>query len=443
MWTSPRALALLLARWLKLPQVRVALILLCSSIGIQFYFARFERPEEIAVGWNQHLGAEYFNIARALLDGRGFADPFGEATGPTAWMPPLYPALLAAIMAVVRERPLAAVAVLTLTHLSLVSAGVTVYSIARKYARGVQPWLVAVILIAWLAAFNVWFFLITQDTWLFVLVVNVILVLIYRRIEFGETKTWAWTLVGGVLFLLSPTLIVPWLALIVYFAIEDRQWRKWCAIVGIAAAFGVPWAVRNAVVFHKFIPMKSNFGYDLYLANVLDDDGVYDNRVLLQHPFANPLTRFEYARLGEAAFNQHYQQLAIEQIRNQRPRVVRKVLNRAVSAVLYYRPIAVDERCGMLLFSRVVYCLPALGFLALALLSHRNRKLVDLCCLVTASYLASYVLIAFYVRYWLALTPIFLLIVFLGIDAVFCRIRETVTATRARSRRLSRPSDAV
>jgi len=90
-----------------------------------------------------------------------------------------------------------------------------------------------------------------------------------------------------------------------------------------------------------------------------------------------------------------------------------------------------------------VYCLPALGFLALALLSHRNRKLVDLCCLVTASYLASYVLIAFYVRYWLALTPIFLLIVFLGIDAVFCRIRETVTATRARSRRLSRPSDAV
>src|SRR5262249_44479991 len=44
---------------------------------------------------NQHLGAEYFNIARALAAGDGFANPFGDRTGPTAWQPPLLPALLA------------------------------------------------------------------------------------------------------------------------------------------------------------------------------------------------------------------------------------------------------------------------------------------------------------------------------------------------------------
>ena len=37
---------------------------------------------------NGHLGGEYFKIAEALVDGRGYADPFGTPTGPTAWMPP-------------------------------------------------------------------------------------------------------------------------------------------------------------------------------------------------------------------------------------------------------------------------------------------------------------------------------------------------------------------
>ena len=31
---------------------------------------------------NHHLGAEYYNIARAMVAGRGFADPFAEQTGP-------------------------------------------------------------------------------------------------------------------------------------------------------------------------------------------------------------------------------------------------------------------------------------------------------------------------------------------------------------------------
>ena len=36
-------------------------------------------------------------IARALVTGFGFADPFAGHSGPTAWVPPLYPFLLAAI----------------------------------------------------------------------------------------------------------------------------------------------------------------------------------------------------------------------------------------------------------------------------------------------------------------------------------------------------------
>src|SRR4051794_30402513 len=38
---------------------------------------------------NRHLGAEYFNIGKALASGEGFANPFSGKTGPTAWMPPV------------------------------------------------------------------------------------------------------------------------------------------------------------------------------------------------------------------------------------------------------------------------------------------------------------------------------------------------------------------
>ena len=36
-------------------------------------------------------------IARALVTGHGFADPFRGHTGPTAWVAPLYPLLIAAV----------------------------------------------------------------------------------------------------------------------------------------------------------------------------------------------------------------------------------------------------------------------------------------------------------------------------------------------------------
>ena len=44
-----------------------------------------------------HLGAEYDCIAQAIRAGRGFSDPFHEPTGPTAWMPPVMPYLMAGI----------------------------------------------------------------------------------------------------------------------------------------------------------------------------------------------------------------------------------------------------------------------------------------------------------------------------------------------------------
>src|SRR5262249_11656265 len=60
------------------------------------YFPPFEAGHDR--NQNRHLGAEYLNIARSLAAGRGYADPFGDATGPTAWMPPVLPLTLAGLL---------------------------------------------------------------------------------------------------------------------------------------------------------------------------------------------------------------------------------------------------------------------------------------------------------------------------------------------------------
>src|SRR5262245_9881664 len=48
--------------------------------------------------WNRALGGEYFNMARSLRAGEGFAHPFDQPSGPTAWQPPVLPVILATVL---------------------------------------------------------------------------------------------------------------------------------------------------------------------------------------------------------------------------------------------------------------------------------------------------------------------------------------------------------
>ena len=45
---------------------------------------------------NFDFGFEAGRIARSLATGHGYANPFNGISGPTAWLPPLYPLLMAA-----------------------------------------------------------------------------------------------------------------------------------------------------------------------------------------------------------------------------------------------------------------------------------------------------------------------------------------------------------
>ena len=87
------------------------------------------RPEEdhLQFGW------EMGRIARALATGFGYADPFTGHSGPTAWSPPLYPLLIAAVFKIFGVYTAASAWVL-LTINSIFSAATSsvIYEIAAR-----------------------------------------------------------------------------------------------------------------------------------------------------------------------------------------------------------------------------------------------------------------------------------------------------------------------
>src|SRR5579859_7073546 len=105
--------------------VRVAYITLAHTYRMRPYQDHFE------YGW------EMGRIGRALATGYGYADPFSGHTGPTAWVGPLYPLLIALVFKLTGVYTLLSAWIL-LTLNSLFSA-LTVFPIAAIARRCFAP----------------------------------------------------------------------------------------------------------------------------------------------------------------------------------------------------------------------------------------------------------------------------------------------------------------
>ena len=74
-----------------------------------------------------------------------------------------------------------------------------------------------------------------------------------------------------------------------------------------------PWLVRNYMLFHKFIPVRSGYGLELYIGN----NGYsqhWVNRTL--HPNHSDAELSEYERVGEIAYMDHKMRQAKDYIRS-------------------------------------------------------------------------------------------------------------------------------
>ncbi|MGA7169125.1 MAG: hypothetical protein WBX08_08245, partial [Candidatus Sulfotelmatobacter sp.] len=71
--------------------VAIALFLRVGWIIVGHTYKFKSTEDNFGFGW------EMGRIGAAIASGRGFSDPFGAPTGPTAWEPPLYPYLTAGV----------------------------------------------------------------------------------------------------------------------------------------------------------------------------------------------------------------------------------------------------------------------------------------------------------------------------------------------------------
>ena len=79
------------------------------------------------------FGWEGGRIARALVTGYGYADPFLGHTGPTTWIPPLYPLLIAGIFKLFGiYTPLSAWFVFAIDSVFSAATALAVYEIAFR-----------------------------------------------------------------------------------------------------------------------------------------------------------------------------------------------------------------------------------------------------------------------------------------------------------------------
>ncbi len=257
------------------------------------------------------FGWEMARIARALVTGHGYADPFITGhTGPTAWLPPAYTLLIAAAFKLFGAyTPLSAWILLALNSLFSAATAVAVYEIAvrclnRKVALW-SGWIWALYPAAMQYAVRwVWEMSLTTMLFAWALVIT-LRVRGVGEAEGGETQTvrrWAlFGLLWGLIALSNPSLLLFLPVCGVWMLLGAR--RKPVAVRRAVLAGFVflacltPWAWRNWTVFHAFIPIRGNFGAELYLGNAPESIGM---------PWGTSVTSEndlrEYAEVGEVRY---------------------------------------------------------------------------------------------------------------------------------------------
>ena len=268
--------------------------------------------------FNFSFGWEMGSVGKALATGRGFSDPFGPETGPTAWEPPLYPFLIAGAFKAFGVYSNASAIVLLLIN-SIFSAltCIPIFLIARRcFGEGIAVWS------GWIWALLPYvMYWSTRWVWETSLSALLLTTLFWMALDFEEKdglRPWfKFGLLWGVAALNSPVLL-SFLPASGIWAWWRRNRRGKASFVGVVLAslvfFAcvVPWSVRNHRVLGKYIFLRDNFGAELRLGNGPGADGTW---MYYLHPTQNVYALKQYRQMGELAYVAERRRQAVEFIR--------------------------------------------------------------------------------------------------------------------------------
>jgi Dolichyl-phosphate-mannose-protein mannosyltransferase len=289
---------------------------------------RFKTSDE-----NFGFGWEMGKIAASIASGKGFSNPFGPVTGPTAWEPPLYPYLAAGVFSIFGIYSKASALVL-LTFNSAFSAltCIPIFRIAKrvfteKVAVG-SAW-------AWALLPNVMFWC-TRSIWETSLSALLLAVIVWKTLTLEDRdglRPWLeFGVLWGLAALNSPSLLsfLPAAGLWAWY--RRAQARK-KSIVGVALASVVffattaAWLVRDYRTFGRFIFIRDNFGAELRLGNGKGADGTL---MLYLDPPHDPYAMRQFESMGELNYIAMRKRQAIDYIKADHARFAVLCLRRLI-----------------------------------------------------------------------------------------------------------------
>jgi 4-amino-4-deoxy-L-arabinose transferase-like glycosyltransferase len=275
--------------------------LLIRLIVVGFLYP--ERTDPARDHWR--FGGEAGRIARSIALGEGFSNPLFGQTGPTAWLSPVFPYLLAGIFKVfgIYSKTSALVA-LSLDSLFSALTCIPVFLIARMhFGEKTALWA------GWAWAFFPYGIYFSADFIWATALTTLLMSLVFLaalRLE-SSSRISDWVLFGalsGFGALTDPVVlsVAPFLGAWMWYR-RYQQKRRWLA-PAIAAVLAVvlvtaPWMVRNYRIFHKIVPFRSCLGLEVYFGNNQD---TWHWGPPGYHPSDNEEEWKQYQQLGEIAY---------------------------------------------------------------------------------------------------------------------------------------------
>src|SRR6266581_3121389 len=333
-----------------LGMVAVAFVL---RVGLMLWLTPYTFPQETLpfapphfhFGFGMVRFAETGAIARSIAEGHGFSSPFGGLTGPTAWIAPVYPYMLALLFKIFGVfTSTSAIAILTLNSFFSALTCIPIYLIAeRTVGRSVGE------AAGWIWAGGI-YFMRWPITWAWDMALSALLLslLVFFSIELGESRSlrkWAvFGLLWGFAALTNPSLlsVLPFTLAWPAWRLHTKTQRCTAApspkiarhsvtlrpLVVALVAFVLmvtPWLMRNRLVFGKFVFIRGNLPFEFNM-------GTYQGRNAMgwfgRAPTQNKWRYAHYQQIGEMQFVADAKQEAIHFLRHDRGEFLRLTAKR-------------------------------------------------------------------------------------------------------------------
>jgi hypothetical protein len=258
------------------------------------------------------------NVAESLVAGKGFGSSF-LSSRPAASLPPVYPLIVAFFFVLfgVHTAP-SILAIHIFDCVTNALACIPIFLIARRsFGERMARWA------AWgWAIFPYGIYFSAAWAWGTHLLLLGLCWLLYLAQDMecsSSLRLWAgFGVLAGLTGLTEPSVlsVVPFLMLFACWRLarERKSWFWPGAVASVALLATLsPWMIRNALVFHRFIPMRGNMGLELWMGNNGEDLRWTSDEL---NPLHNQAELAQYDKLGEVAYMDQKAREAKLQIHN-------------------------------------------------------------------------------------------------------------------------------